>query len=99
MSLLSKSPWRPVNTVPKPVVAQVLGFKFGYFRLKEKTPTQLYWVAAIMIKNGLLSLDDIYPHLYPADEDIGKEFMEYLEKVNEKAATAGRFGPTLVFSA
>jgi hypothetical protein len=50
-----------------------------------------------MIKNGLLGLDDIYPHLYPADEDIGKEFMDYLESVNAKSKTAGRFGPTLVF--
>jgi THO complex subunit 2 len=64
------------------VLAQVLGFKFGYYQVSyimfyhisrsrnmqstdvlEVTPRHLYLTAAILIREGFLTLEDLYPHV------------------------------------
>ncbi|KAI1810396.1 hypothetical protein GGS20DRAFT_186623 [Poronia punctata] len=57
------------------VAAQLLGFKFRFYtsdaRDKGETlPANLYYLAAFLIKIGFISLADLYPHLWPADEDM-----------------------------
>jgi len=57
------------------VAAQLLGFKFRFYtsdaRDKGETlPANLYYLAAFLIKIGFISLPDLYPHLWPADEDM-----------------------------
>ena len=36
----------------------------------ESTPRQLYLTAALLIREDFITLDDLYPHLSPTDEDL-----------------------------
>lgn len=69
------------------VAAQVLGFKLRFYSSSARDstdvlPLNLIYLAALLIKIGFISLRDLYPHLWPADEAMGgvKE-----EKMKEKA--------------
>ncbi|SLM34136.1 THO complex, subunitTHOC2, N-terminal [Lasallia pustulata] len=69
------------------VAAQVLGFKLRFYSSSARDPNDilpvnLIYLAALLIKVGFISLRDLYPHLWPADEAMGavKE-----EKMKEKA--------------
>ncbi|WVR05355.1 hypothetical protein IAU60_002369 [Kwoniella sp. DSM 27419] len=57
------------------VLAQVLGFKFGFYQRPEggDTPVGLVYTAALLVKHGFVSLADLLPFLAPDDtqmEDI-----------------------------
>ena len=57
--------------------AQLLGFKLRFYtsEARDKTdilPANLIYLAALLIKIGFLSLRDLYPHLWPLDEDMEK---------------------------
>ncbi|KAF2434787.1 hypothetical protein EJ08DRAFT_693286 [Tothia fuscella] len=57
--------------------AQLLGFKLRFYAgqardANDTLPENLIWVAALLIKIGFISFRDLYPHLYPLDEDMGK---------------------------
>lgn len=73
------------KTLPPPgnrVAAQLLGFKLRYYSLEVRDkedvlPANLLYLAALLIKIGFLSLTDLYPHLWPSDDDM--------EEVREKA--------------
>ncbi len=64
------------GTLPPPgnkVAAQVLGFKLRFYSSTARDPTDvlpvnLIYLAALLIKVGFISLRDLYPHLWPADE-------------------------------
>lgn len=44
------------------VLCEVLGFKFShYHKNKERTPTSLYTVTALMLQYRIIQLDEIYP--------------------------------------
>ncbi|KAF7355034.1 THO complex subunit 2 [Mycena sanguinolenta] len=48
------------------VMSQVLGFKFAYYQapdVAEPTPKNLYMTAAILIREGFITLEDLYPHV------------------------------------
>ena len=78
------------GTLPPPgnkVAAQVLGFKLRFYSSPSRDstdvlPLNLIYLAALLIKIGFISLRDLYPHLWPADEAMAgvKE-----EKMKEKA--------------
>ena len=78
------------GTLPPPgnkIAAQVLGFKLRFYSSSARDPqdilpVNLIYLAALLIKIGFISLRDLYPHLWPADEDMDgvKE-----EKLKEKA--------------
>ncbi|KAG9230697.1 transcription factor/nuclear export subunit protein 2-domain-containing protein [Amylocarpus encephaloides] len=56
--------------------AQLLGFKLRYYasaaRNKDNSlPANLMYLAALLIKIGFISLRDLYPHLWPSDDDMG----------------------------
>ncbi|PIL37228.1 hypothetical protein GSI_00921 [Ganoderma sinense ZZ0214-1] len=73
------------------VLAQVLGFKFTYYQspdVTEKTPQNLYLMAAILIREGFLSLEDLYSHIGPADESMGDLHKAYLANVETRIAGA-----------
>ena len=68
------------------VAAQVLGFKLRFYSSSARDPNDvlpvnLIYLAALLIKVGFISLRDLYPHLWPADEamETVKE-----EKMKEK---------------
>ncbi|QDS69898.1 hypothetical protein FKW77_000894 [Venturia effusa] len=53
--------------------AQILGFKLRFYAspardANDTLPETLIWLAALLIKIGFISIRDLYPHLYPADE-------------------------------
>lgn len=78
------------GTLPPPgskVAAQVLGFKLRFYSSSARNPTDvlpvnLIYLAALLIKVGFISLRDLYPHLWPAD-DAMEGVRE--EKMKEKA--------------
>jgi len=57
------------------VAAQLLGFKLRFYtseaRDDEDTlPANLIYLTALLIKIGFISLRDLYPHLWPLDENM-----------------------------
>ncbi|WAQ98685.1 LOW QUALITY PROTEIN: THOC2-like protein [Mya arenaria] len=52
-----------------------LGLKFQFFK-DDETPSSLFKLAAILLKNDLVHLETLYPHLHPVDSVI----LEYSKK-------------------
>jgi len=69
------------------VAAQLLGFKLRFyasdFRDDEVLPANLLYLAALLIKIGFISIVDLYPHLWPYDDEM-EEFRD--EKMKEVEA-------------
>lgn len=75
------------------VAAQLLGFKLRFYTSAargedDKLPNNLIYLTALLIKVGFISLRDIYPHLWPLDEDMPavkeKRMKEFAEKERSK---------------
>ncbi|KAL6079090.1 THO complex subunit 2 [Balamuthia mandrillaris] len=65
----------------------ILGFKYQYYynpNTKAKISKTLYDVTALLIQHKLLTIDEIWPHLSPSDEEGVKQ----AEKVFQQAATS-----------
>jgi THO complex subunit 2 len=57
--------------------------------VKEATPQNLSLTAALLIREGFITLDDLYPHLSPSDEDMeAKEHKAYLATIDTRIAGA-----------
>ncbi|KAI0254213.1 transcription factor/nuclear export subunit protein 2-domain-containing protein [Lactifluus subvellereus] len=86
---LSKTP--PVHSTPR-VMAQVLGFKFRHYQspeVTEMTPRQLYLSTALLIREDFITLDDLYPHLSPTDDDLEtKGYKAYLASIDARIDSA-----------
>ncbi|KNC96495.1 uncharacterized protein SPPG_08084 [Spizellomyces punctatus DAOM BR117] len=95
--LLELSPWRSRGDQireARAVCGQILGFKFDWYNGRSNTrtvPENLIFVAAIMVKHGLVALGDLYPHLSPSDEEVHKLYKDYVDDLKNKEKTAGRF--------
>ncbi|KAI9152096.1 THO complex subunit 2 [Paramyrothecium foliicola] len=91
---------RDTKTLPPPgnrVAAQLLGFKLLFYSSKGRDeadilPANLLYLAALLIKIGFLSLPDLYPHLYPAD-DAMEQVREKQAKEIEEQERSSRGGP------
>ncbi|KAI6151770.1 transcription factor/nuclear export subunit protein 2-domain-containing protein [Pisolithus tinctorius] len=73
------------------VLAQVLGFKFAHYQCpdaNEQSQRNVYLTAAILIREGFITLDDLYPHLSPPDADMESYRRDYLDQVQERISTA-----------
>ncbi|KAH0587189.1 hypothetical protein H2248_005998 [Termitomyces sp. 'cryptogamus'] len=71
------------------VLAQVLGFKFAYYQstdVTEPTSKNLYLTAAILIREGFITLEDLYPHLSPDDNAMESVKEEYRRDVATRIA-------------
>ena len=71
------------------VAAQVLGFKLRFYSSSARDPTDilplnLIYLAALLIKIGFISLRDLYPHLWPADEAMEEVRQEKMKEKEEK---------------
>ncbi|TFY81790.1 hypothetical protein EWM64_g2223 [Hericium alpestre] len=70
----------------------LLGFKFRHYQspeVTETTPRHLYLTAALLIREGFITLEDLYPHITPTDEDMEeKEHKAYLASVDTRIANA-----------
>ncbi|KIY45922.1 hypothetical protein FISHEDRAFT_76157 [Fistulina hepatica ATCC 64428] len=71
-----------VDHAPR-VLAQVLGFKFAH-----SADRSLYLVAAILIREHFIALEDLYPHLKPADSDMESVRQDYISRVNSRISSA-----------
>ncbi|MCJ1389074.1 THO complex subunit 2 [Xylographa bjoerkii] len=80
------------GTVPPPgnkTAAQVLGFKLRFYSSITRDPNDILPVnlidlAALLIKIGFISLRDLYPHLWPADDDMEKVKEEKMKEKLER---------------
>ncbi|KAF2866546.1 transcription factor/nuclear export subunit protein 2-domain-containing protein [Massariosphaeria phaeospora] len=81
------------------IAAQLLGFKLQLYASGDPQqlplPENLIYLAALLIKVGFISLADLYPHLYPLDDDMPahkdklmKAKMEKEEKLQAKGKNA-----------
>lgn len=71
------------------VAAQLLGFKLRFYasstRDKEDSlPVNVIYLAALLIKIGFISLRDLYPHLYPPDEEMEGVREKQMKKKEER---------------
>ncbi|OSX60384.1 hypothetical protein POSPLADRAFT_1058548 [Postia placenta MAD-698-R-SB12] len=81
----------PAHGNPSRVLAQVLGFKFAHYQHSEVTepaPTSLYLMAAILIREDFISLDELYPHIAPTEDGMDESYQRYLAKVKERISSA-----------
>ncbi|OBZ76414.1 THO complex subunit 2 [Grifola frondosa] len=73
------------------VLGQVLGFKFTYYQspdVTETTPRNLYLLAAILIREGFLTVEDLYPHITPSDDKMDDYHKAYLSNVQSRISGA-----------
>ncbi|PWN24056.1 hypothetical protein BCV69DRAFT_279956 [Microstroma glucosiphilum] len=71
--------------------AQLLGFKFDYYRLpetREEVPAELYLMSALLIKEGVISFSDLWNHLSPSEEGMKALQSEYNAALKSKATSA-----------
>ncbi|KAE8584287.1 hypothetical protein XENTR_v10020899 [Xenopus tropicalis] len=55
-------------------LCHILGFKFKFYQEPSgETPSSLYRVAAVLLQNNLIELEDLYVHLLPAESTIIEE--------------------------
>ncbi|KAI9807802.1 MAG: hypothetical protein M1825_005107 [Sarcosagium campestre] len=78
------------------IAAQLLGFKLRFYASSVRDPTDtfppnLIYLAALLIKIGFISLQDLYAHLWPQDEDMETVKLEQM-KENEEREKANRPG-------
>ncbi|EME43129.1 hypothetical protein DOTSEDRAFT_45118 [Dothistroma septosporum NZE10] len=90
---------RETHSLPppgNPDAAQLLGFKLRFYSSsarsrEDELPDNLISLAALLIKIGFISLRDLYPHLYPSDEDMHHE-RSRLEKLKADREAKERSG-------
>ncbi|KAJ3922736.1 transcription factor/nuclear export subunit protein 2-domain-containing protein [Lentinula edodes] len=72
------------------VLAQILGFKLNYYQPAEahEPPKSLYLTAAILIREGFVALEDLYPHLSPDDSDMDNVRSAYMKEVPSRVSSA-----------
>ena len=61
----------------KRTLCELLSFKFSFYLSsnnedKEITPKSLYMVTALLIQSGVMTMEEVYPLLKPADAEIVK---------------------------
>ncbi|KAL1869863.1 THO2 plays a role in transcriptional elongation [Diaporthe australafricana] len=78
------------------VAAQLLGFKLRFYESPaagdEVVPANLFFMTALLIKIGFISLADLWPHLAPSDEEMNSRVRETRLKTleEEERAKTGR---------
>ena len=71
------------------MAAQILGFKLRFYSSSARSPADvlpvnLIYLAALLIKIGFISLVDLYPHLWPADDAMEGVRVEKMKEKAEK---------------
>ncbi|KAH8240964.1 hypothetical protein KR026_009195, partial [Drosophila bipectinata] len=64
------------------IICEVLGYKFCHFK-DSKTPRSLYHVCALLLKHGVIELNDVYVWLTPNDGSIKAYWDEELADARE----------------
>lgn len=86
------------------VAAQLLGFKLRYYESDlldpdEVIPANLFYMTALLIKIGFISLADLWPHLAPEDSKM-QDYRAEREKIlaEEERKKAGKGANALTMS-
>lgn len=71
------------------IAAQLLGFKLRFYSSAARDkddilPSNLIYLTALLIKIGFISLRDLYPHLWPFDEDMEQVRVTKMKEIEEK---------------
>ena len=71
------------------VAAQLLGFKLRFYASPARDnddvlPANLIYLTALLIKIGFISLRDLYPHLWPFDENMEEVREKRMKEIQEK---------------
>ncbi len=71
------------------IAAQLLGFKLRFYASDTRDssdflPDNLIYLAALLIKIGFISILDLYPHLYPLEEDMPAHKEKLLKAKKER---------------
>jgi THO complex subunit 2 len=71
------------------IAAQLLGFKLRFYAsdvrdASDVLPENLMYLIALLIKIGFISILDLYPHLYPLEEDMAAHKERLLKAKKEK---------------
>jgi THO complex subunit 2 len=71
------------------IAAQLLGFKLRFYASdlrdkKDELPENLMYLLALLIKIGFISILDLYPHLYPLEEDMPAHRIKLFNAKKEK---------------
>ncbi|XP_017075431.2 LOW QUALITY PROTEIN: THO complex subunit 2 [Drosophila eugracilis] len=64
------------------IICEVLGYKFCHFK-DSRTPRSLYHVCALLLKHGVIELNDVYVWLTPNDSSIKADWEEELADAKE----------------
>ncbi|KZW03863.1 hypothetical protein EXIGLDRAFT_715906 [Exidia glandulosa HHB12029] len=76
-------------TKKAPVCAQVLGFKYKYFQTSGRdVPKSLSYLAAFLIREHVITIDDLLPHLYPDDTEMAAEKEKFDKDIVERISNA-----------
>lgn len=83
---------RETKTLPSPgnrVAAQLLGFKLRFYASEARDaddvlPANLLYLSALLIKVGFISLMDLWPHLWPLDDQMDAVREKGLKELEEK---------------
>ncbi|KAK9469171.1 transcription factor/nuclear export subunit protein 2-domain-containing protein [Lipomyces arxii] len=71
------------------VAASLLGYKLqSYTRENTPVPENLIMLIAVLVKEGFVSLFDIYPHFSPSDEDMLEQKDKWKKDLEESAFMA-----------
>ncbi|KAI8883724.1 hypothetical protein K501DRAFT_285239 [Backusella circina FSU 941] len=83
-----------------PIMAQLIGFRFYNYHYEKvvAAPKALYLATAILLKNGLILLGDVLPHMAPFESDMTKEREKYMSNMN-KEITSNTGGMLAMFGA
>ncbi|KAK1995777.1 THO complex subunit 2 [Colletotrichum falcatum] len=87
------SAWMKITKTLPPqgnrTAAQLLGFKLRFYASdardpEDVLPANLLYLVALLVKVGFLSLVDIYPHLWPLDEEMESLREKKMKELEEK---------------
>ncbi|KAL2316276.1 hypothetical protein POMI540_0224 [Schizosaccharomyces pombe] len=76
-------------TNTKSIMSQVLGHNLQYMYKEDDENLESYFMmVALLIKYNFISIDNIWAHLSPSDEELGKELGKYKDKLDEQTFKA-----------
>lgn len=89
MELIWMSKTKTLPPQGNKTAAQLLGFKLRFYASEARDeedvlPANLLYLAALLIKVGFISLTDLYPHLWPLDQDMDAVRDKKLKELEEK---------------
>lgn len=99
LEVLKHSTWWPANRAThcslqtlgnggNPMAAQVIGFKIrSYSQIHEPVPDAYMMMVAVLLKEGFISLGDLYPFLSPSDKELMDYEDEWKKEMDQKAFT------------